>query len=42
MYEVVQFIDDQEGLHFDPLVVAAFRKHKEQIIAVNDRYKDMF
>jgi response regulator RpfG family c-di-GMP phosphodiesterase len=42
MDEVVQFIDDQEGLHFDPLVVQAFRKHKNQIIAVNNRYKDVF
>ncbi len=40
--EVLQFIDDQEGLHFDPQVVAAFRKHKGQIIAVNERYKDIY
>lgn len=40
--KVVQFINDQEGLHFDPLVVAAFRKHKGQIIAVNERYQDVF
>lgn len=42
MKEVLQFIDDQEGLHFDPLVVAAFRKHKDHIIDVNERYKDVF
>ncbi|GLS89644.1 phosphodiesterase [Psychromonas marina] len=42
MNEVLQFIDDQEGLHFDPLVVEAFRKHKNQIIEVNERYSDVF
>ena len=40
--EVLQFIDEQSGLHFDPLVVAAFKKHQKQIIAVNERYKDKF
>ena len=40
--KVLQFIDEQDGLHFDPRVVAAFRKHKGQIIAVNERYKDVF
>jgi len=40
--EVLQFINDQSGLHFDPLVVAAFNKHKGQIISVNERYKDDF
>jgi response regulator RpfG family c-di-GMP phosphodiesterase len=40
--EVIQFIDDQEGLHFDPLVVAAFRKNKAQIISINERYNDDF
>jgi response regulator RpfG family c-di-GMP phosphodiesterase len=42
MSEVLQYIDDQEGLHFDPLVVAAFRKHKKEIIDVNERYRDVF
>ncbi len=42
MQDVLQFIDDQEGLHFDPLVVEAFRKHKSQIISVNERYKDIY
>jgi len=42
MDEVLQFIDDQEGLHFDPLVVAAFRKHQDHIIEINERYKDVF
>jgi response regulator RpfG family c-di-GMP phosphodiesterase len=42
MNKVLQFIDDQEGLHFDPLVVAAFRKHQNQIIEVNERYTDNF
>jgi response regulator RpfG family c-di-GMP phosphodiesterase len=40
--DVLQFINDQNGLHFDPRVVAAFHKHQKQIIAVNHRYKDIF
>ncbi|MCW8994520.1 MAG: DUF3369 domain-containing protein [Psychromonas sp.] len=39
---VLQFIEEQSGKHFDPQVVAAFNKHKGQIIAVNERYKDLF
>lgn len=42
MEEVIQFIYDQDGLHFDPLVVAAFKKVQDQIIAVNERYKDVY
>jgi len=42
MPEVLTFIDDQEGKHFDPLVVDAFRKNKERIIEINERYKDVF
>ncbi|WP_354625459.1 HD domain-containing phosphohydrolase [Psychromonas sp. MME2] len=42
MEDVLKFIDEQEGLHFDPKVVAAFRKHRSQIIAVNDRHRDYF
>ena len=40
--EVLQFINDQNGLHFDPRVVAAFHKHQKQIIDVNNRYRDVF
>lgn len=42
MDQVLAFIDEQEGLHFDPQVVAAFRKHQTQIISVNERYKDIY
>lgn len=42
MDKVLQFIDEQNGLHFDPRIVKAFHKHQEQIIAVNERYKDLF
>jgi len=42
MPKVLAFIDEQEGKHFDPLVVAAFRKNKERIIEINERYKDVF
>ncbi|AGH82270.1 response regulator [Psychromonas sp. CNPT3] len=42
MDEILKFIDDQEGKHFDPLVVAAFRKHQQEIINVNERYRDIF
>ena len=42
MDEVLQFINDQNGLHFDPKVVAAFNKHKGQIISINERYQDIF
>ena len=42
MSEVLQYIDEQSGLHFDPRVVAAFHKHIGQIIAINERYKDVF
>ena len=37
--DVLQLIKEQTGSHFDPRVVAAFNKHKAQIIAVNERYK---
>ena len=40
--KVIDFISQQEGLHFDPRVVAAFRKNQTQIIAVNERYKDIY
>ena len=40
--QVLEFIDLQEGFHFDPKVVAAFRKHKDQIIDINERYQDMY
>jgi response regulator RpfG family c-di-GMP phosphodiesterase len=40
--KVLQFINKQSGSHFDPQVVAAFHKHQGQIIAVNERYKDIF
>ena len=40
--KVLRFIDEQSGKHFDPKVVAAFHKHKGQIIAINERYKDIF
>ena len=40
--DVLQLIKEQNGLHFDPRVVDAFNKHKDQIIAVNDRYHDSF
>lgn len=40
--EVLTFIDQQSGSHFDPKVVAAFKKNQRKIIAVNDLYKDLF
>ena len=40
--KVIDFISQQEGLQFDPRVVAAFRKNQTQIIAVNERYKDIY
>ena len=40
--EVISYIEAQEGAHFDPKVVAAFRRQKEKIIKVNDRYSDVF
>jgi response regulator RpfG family c-di-GMP phosphodiesterase len=40
--KVLHYINEQTGLHFDPQVVAAFHKHQGQIIAVNERYKDIF
>jgi response regulator RpfG family c-di-GMP phosphodiesterase len=42
MEEVIQFIYDQDGLHFDPKVVSAFKRIQNQIISVNERYKDVF
>lgn len=39
---VLTFIDEQSGTHFDPLVVQAFKKHQTQIIAINERYKDIY
>ena len=40
--QVLQFIDQQSGLHFDPMVVAAFKKHQDEIIAIRERYNDIF
>jgi response regulator RpfG family c-di-GMP phosphodiesterase len=42
MQDVLTFIDEQTGLHFDPQVVIAFKKNQEKIIAVNELYKDIF
>lgn len=42
MPKVLAFIDEQSGKHFDPQVVAAFKKHQSQIIAINERYKDIY
>ena len=40
--QVLQFIDQQNGLHFDPMVVAAFKKNQAKIIAIRERYNDIF
>lgn len=42
MEKVLRYIDEQEGRHFDPRVVAAFRRKKDHIIKVNERYSDVF
>ena len=39
---VLTFIDEQSGTHFDPQVVQAFKKHQAQIVAINERYKDIY
>ena len=41
MPKILAFIDEQTGLQFDPQVVAAFKKNQTQIIALNERYKDV-
>lgn len=40
--QVLSFIDEQSGVHFDPLVVAAFKKHQDDIVSINERYKDIY
>ena len=40
--EILSYIDQQSGSHFDPQVVAAFKKNQAQIISINERYKDIF
>ena len=40
MHEVVAFIEQQSGSHFDPKVVAAFKKNQQDIIEINEQYKD--
>jgi len=41
MHEVITFIEQQAGLHFDPKVVAAFKKNQQKIIEINEQYADM-
>ena len=38
--EIMVFIEQQASLHFDPKVVTAFKKKLQQIIEINEQYKD--
>ncbi|MDA7746105.1 DUF3369 domain-containing protein [Psychromonas sp.] len=42
MQDVLSFIEQQAGFHFDPQVIDAFRKQQNQIVAINNRYKDFY
>ncbi|TEW52039.1 response regulator [Psychromonas algicola] len=42
MHEVIAFIEQQAGSHFDPRVVAAFKRCQQKIIEINEQYKDIY